>query len=180
MVHAPAWAGDDTAMAASPWRDRLGFCGGDPVDQPSGVLGPTQRATLRAVAARCKLEHDLLALFADRYQAFPAQLALSRTQAIAAIRPLLSRYGISDPSAMGGTGVMADAVTQADFDRLVAVGCADRAAALRITARLAAGSIWMLEFALAGLTAPDVRHTYLHLLTMAHQQLRTALAWSGR
>jgi hypothetical protein len=29
------------------------------------------------------------------------------------------------------------------------------------------------------LTAPDVRHTYLHLLTAAHQQVRTLQAWTG-
>jgi hypothetical protein len=33
--------------------------------------------------------------------------------------------------------------------------------------------------AVSGLGARDVRHTYLHLLTGAHQQVRLVQAWSS-
>jgi hypothetical protein len=178
--YAPTGNRPMAATAPPPWRDRAGFCGADPVDRPAGSLGPAQRATLQAVAARCKLGHDLLACFTDRYRVFPDELVVARTRELAAIGFLLTRYGLSDPTVMRRPGVMADAVTQADYDRLVAEGRAGRAAALEVTARLAAATIQMLDLALTGLTAADVRHTYLHLLMAAHQQLRTAQAWSSR
>ena len=56
------------------WRNRAGFCAVDALAQPAGTLDLAQRARLRALAARTKLAHDLVAAFADRYGAFPVQL----------------------------------------------------------------------------------------------------------
>jgi hypothetical protein len=49
---------------------------------------------------------------------------------------------------------------------------------LDVTARLASETIAAMPAALSGLTAHDVRHTYLHLLAGAHQQVRLVQAWS--
>jgi hypothetical protein len=169
-----------TASPARSWRDRSGFCGVDVLDQPSGVLDSVQRATLSVVAERCKIAHDLLAEFADRFEAFPAQLVTPRTQELAAVRLLLDRYGMADPTAGRDIGTFRDAATQAEYDRLLAYGGGSRAAALDVTTRLARGTAFLLERALPALTARDVRHTYVHLLVAAHQQVRITQAWGGR
>jgi len=57
--------GHSTTLTGA-WRDRTGFCGVDPLDQPAGSLDLGQREHLRVVAERIRLTHDLLAGFADR------------------------------------------------------------------------------------------------------------------
>ena len=56
------------------------------LDQPSGALTPAERVTLKTVLRFIRLEHDLLAAFADRYEPFPAQLVTAHTRTVAALR----------------------------------------------------------------------------------------------
>jgi hypothetical protein len=99
---------------------------------------------------------------------------------LAAVRVLLDRYGVWDPTDGLTRGVFADVSLQASYDRLPAEGLCSRADALRVTARLGADVVTLLEPALTDTDAPDVRHTYLHVLVAAHQQVRLAQRWSGR
>ncbi len=180
-VAAPALAQDRAAPAAPTavpmmgWRDRAGFCGMDLAGQPSGTLTATQRTSLRAVTERTRLAHDLYAAFADRYATFPAQLVLAETQQLETLRALLARYGEPDP--MAGR---LDPTLRAEYDRLRTYGDTSRAAALEVVRQMSRGTADLVQPELSGLTAPDVRHAYLHVLMAAGGHLRLAQAWRGR
>ena len=169
-------SGTVATQAPPLWRDRAGFCGMDFVGQPAGNLSAAQRATLREIAGRCRLGHDLLAAFADRYDTFPRQLVLTFTRELAAMQFLLGRYDGAEASTID----RGDPRDTSEYRRLLAEGSVGRSAALAVTARLAVDLIGIVEPALFALTAADVRHVYLHLLTSAHRQVRTVQAWGCR
>jgi len=162
------------------WRDRAGFCGMDLLDQPSGELSDGMKSLLSGLAEHTKLSHDLLAAFTDRYEVFPAQLVGARTRELSAIRLLLGRYGVPDPTAGLPAGKFLRSDMQFRYDRLLGEGMRDRISALAVGTRLADTTVTILDEALRHLDAPDVRHTFLHLVMAAHQQIRLAQAWSGR
>lgn len=162
------------------WRDRAGFCGMDLIDQPSGELPDAGKALLGELAERGKLSHDLLAAFTDRFEVFPGQLVGAQTRELAAIRVLLDRYGVPDPTAGRPAGEFARDDTRSRYDRLLAEGTRDRVSALAVGTRLAATTVAILDEALPRLDAPDVRHTLLHLLMASRQQIRLCQAWSCR
>jgi hypothetical protein len=135
---------------------------------------------LRALTERSKLAHDLVVAFADRYATFPAQLTDAPERQLSAMRVLLARYGVADPTARRHAGGFTGPGTRTDFRRLLARGCTGLAASLAVTARLASEMIVLLQAALHGLTAPDVRRIYLDALTSAQQQLREVQACSDR
>jgi hypothetical protein len=142
------------------------------LDDRPGVLTSGQRATLRALTERSKLAHDLVMAFADRYAAFPDEVVNARERELVAMRSLLARYGIADPTTRRHPGGFAGSATRIDYRRLRARGGAGLAAALDVTARLASETIVVVPAALSGLTARDVRHVYLDLLAGAREQIR--------
>ncbi len=168
-----------TAGAPTAWRDRPGFCGMDVVDQPSGTLDAAARAELRQFTERAKLARDLATAFADRYAAFPVPFVHAQTMRLTMLRVLLDRYAVDDPTP-GLDGHFPDPAVQAEYDRLLAQGRSGRTAALGVMRGLERRTAADLTTASTRATAPDVRHTYLHLLVAANRQLRAALAWSGR
>jgi hypothetical protein len=162
------------------WRDRAGFCGMDLLDQPSGSLTADMKVLLGDLAERIKMNHDLLGAFADRHEPFPGQMVGAQTRELAAVRVLLDRYGVPDPTAGLPAGEFVHDGAQFGYDRLLAEGMRDRASALAVVVRLADATVTTLDEALRHLDAPDVRHTFLHLIMTAHQQRRLAHAWSCR
>jgi hypothetical protein len=173
MVHAC------TATLQRNLRNRSNLRQPAALDGPPGVLTSGQRATLRALTERSKLVRDLVSAFADRYAAFPAQIVEAREQELATMRSLLARYGVADPITGRRHGGFAGPGTRTDYRRLLARGSTGLDRALDVTARLASETIVAMTAALMGLGAPDVRRTYLHLLTVAHQQVRQAQAGSA-
>lgn len=170
---------ESAAPFAGGWRDRPGFCGLDRLDQPSGTLDAAGRAELSTVAIRTKLAHDLYAAFADRYAPFPTGLAEARTMQLVMVRALLDRYGVDDPT-LEPAGRFPDPTVRAEYERLIAQGGADRAAAVRVIRDLERHTARTLTAALARTAAADVRQVYLHLLVAAERQSRKAQAWGGR
>ncbi|MFG1609705.1 hypothetical protein [Actinoplanes sp. NPDC049265] len=67
-------------MERTAWRDRSGFCGVEPLTSPVGIPRPADLRALSGIAGRVAGSHDLLAEFADRYAAFPAQLVTASAQ----------------------------------------------------------------------------------------------------
>jgi hypothetical protein len=157
-----------STVALAAWRDRSGFCGVQPPAVPSGFLRPAQIRHLSGIAGQVAVSHDLLAEFADRYAAFPGQLAAARTRELTAVRALLERYG-SDPH-----------FGYAVPDDLRERGLRSRTDALDVIVQLATGMIGAIEEALIGLEAVDVRMVYLGMLSAAHRQRRLAQAWGAR
>jgi hypothetical protein len=145
---------------------------------PSGTLTSTQKATLAAMAEEEKLAHDLYTAFAARYDA-PVfdRIAAAETRHLAAVRTLLKRYGVADPTAGKATGSFASATIQTTHDRLLNQGSASQQAALGVGVTVERDDIAALQQARSGLTTPDVRQLYSHLLTASRRHLTAFQAW---
>lgn len=87
---------------------RDGSCWWDQ-DAPAGELAGEQAATMVAVTEQAKLAHDLYAAFADQsdLRVFD-RLAVASARQLVALRELLDRYGIADPTSDLPDGQFAD------------------------------------------------------------------------
>lgn len=139
---------------------------------PTGTLSAEQKTTLAAMAQEEKLAHDLYTAFADRYDAVVFdRIVRSESRHLAAIRLLLDRYGLADPTVGRPAGQFSDDTVQATYDRLLAQGNANLSAALLVGQEVERTDIADLRAALAGLTAPDVTHVYAMLLNASERHL---------
>jgi hypothetical protein len=158
-----------------------GRCLDPAVTGAKGTLTEQQQATLIAMAQEEKLAHDLYAAFADRYDAVIFdRIAASETRHLTAVRFLLTRYGIADPTADRPAGAFSDPTVQGTYDRLLAQGRADQAAALRVGQEVERTDIADLRAALNGLTAADVTQVYTNLLHASQQHLNAFQRWNTR
>ena len=145
---------------------------------PSGTLTSTQKATLATMAEEEKLAHDLYAAFAARYDPVVFdRIAAAETRHRAAVRTLLGRYRVADPTAGKAAGSFASATVQATYDRLLQQGSASQRAALGVGVTVEQDDIAALQQARSGLTAQDVRQVYGHLLTASRRHLAAFQAW---
>jgi hypothetical protein len=144
-----------------------------------GELTAQQEATLAAMAQEEKLAHDLYVAFADRYDAMIFdRIAAAETQHLTIVRTLLARYGLTDPTAGLADGQFGDPTVQATYDRLLAQGRADLAAALQAGRTVEQTGIDDLRDALPELTAPDVTQVYQNLLRASQHHLAAFERWS--
>ncbi|MEU6538488.1 DUF2202 domain-containing protein [Streptomyces sp. NPDC047000] len=152
-----------------------GACGGTGTLAAKGTLSAAQQETLAGTAEEEKLAHDLYASFADRYDTpVFSRLAAAETRHLTAVRALLDRYDVTDPTAGRKTGEFADPAVKAAYDRLLGQGQGSEEAALKAGRTVEADDIAALTKALKGLTAPDARQVYGSLLT-ASQRHQDAL-----
>jgi hypothetical protein len=155
-----------------------GSCLDPAVTAPMGPLTGQQQATLVAMAQEEKLAHDLYAAFAGRYDAVIFdRIAASETQHLTAVRTLLARYGIADPTAGKPAGQFSDPTVQATYDRLLAQGRANQTAALQVGQQVEQTDIADLQAALNGLTAADVKQVYTNLLNASQRHLSAFQRW---
>src|SRR6266545_4238817 len=160
---------------------RDGSCAGLAVTAATGTLTEQQRTTLAAMAQEEKLAHDLYTAFADRYPAVVFdRIAASETRHLTAVRTLLARYGLADPTAGKPAGQFSDPAVPGSYDKLLAQGQANQAAALKVGETVEQTDIADLQAALNGLTAPDVRQVYTTLLTASRHHLTALQNWSAR
>ncbi|MFJ8962627.1 DUF2202 domain-containing protein [Lentzea sp. NPDC102401] len=160
-----------TIMPRGGQRD--GGCLGVPgVVDPSGTLTEVQRTALAANAEEEKLAHDLYTAFADRYD-LPIfdRIAAAETTHLDAVRTLMTRYGITDPTANQAPGHFATPAVQATYDQLLAEGTGSQDAALKVGRTVETADISLLRKSLDGLTAPDAQRVYGHLLTASQHHL---------
>jgi len=149
-----------------------GGCPGWAVTAAQGTLTERQTATLAGMAQEEKLAHDLYTAFADRYGAVVFdRIAASEIQHLTAVRTLLTRYGIADPTAGKPAGQFSDPAVQATYDTLASQGSASQQAALQVGAKVEQTDIADLTKALDGLTAPDVTQLYTHLRMASQHHL---------
>ncbi|GAA0247368.1 hypothetical protein GCM10010492_53790 [Saccharothrix mutabilis subsp. mutabilis] len=174
-MHGPgAGRGSDPGAVTMPrGGPRDGGCLAVPaIVDPSGTLTEAQRTALAANAEEEKLAHDLYTEFANRYdlRVFD-RIAASETAHLQAVRTLLSRYGIADPTADQAPGHFATPAVQATYDRLLAEGSAGQDAALEAGRTVETADIALLRESLDDLTAPDVQRVYDGLLTASQHHL---------
>ncbi|MGE5827114.1 MAG: DUF2202 domain-containing protein, partial [Micromonosporaceae bacterium] len=137
-----------------------------------GTLTEQQKTTLAAMAQEEKLAHDLYTAFGATYDAVVFdRIAASETQHLSVVRMLLDRYGLADPTAGKPAGQFSDPAVQATYDRLLAQGRANEAAALQVGEKVERTDIDHLKAAQNGLSAADVRQVYEHLLTASEHHL---------
>ncbi len=171
--------GPGPGVAAATMRDGDG-CRWDGTI-PTGTLTEQQRTTLAYNAEEEKLAHDLYAEFADRYDAaIFDRIAGAETHHLDAIRTLMDRYGVTDPTAGQARGSFATASTQATYDDLLAQGLTGERAALEAGRTVETDDIDQLRAALDGVTAPDVRRVYTNLVTASERHLDAFTAWPAR
>ena len=140
---------------------------------PSGALTADQKALLAGMADEEKLAQDLYAVLATTYPNVVQFSRITRSESmhLSAIRTLLSRYGITDPTAGLAAGDFASAATQALYSRLLASATSD-ASALAAGVAVEKDDIAALNTAKAGVTAPDVLQTYSRLLAASERHIK--------
>ncbi len=187
----PGGGGPGAGMGAGPgagvgMRAGAGMDAGDCLSLPgtaaSGTLSDPQRGALVGMARDEKLAGDLYRVFADRYPAVVVfgRVAAAEGQHLDAVRALLGRYGVTDPTAGRPAGVFSDATVQATYDRLLAQGRASQSAAIAVGQQVENLDIADLRTAQSGLTAPDVTQVYQRLLAASQRHLEVFTAWATR
>lgn len=177
-------AADDTTQTHAPGRGMRGGGGpgaGDTVGDcpctdtstyPSGTLTDAQKAALAGIAEEEKLAHDVYVVLADSTgDARFTRIAASESRHLEAVRAMLERYGIADPTAGRPDGSFASDEVRKLYDELVAEGTASLTAALGVGQKIEKLDIADLDKAAAGLDAPDVAAVYAHLKAGSERHL---------
>jgi len=174
--------GPGTPGTAGPGRGMGdGTCAGVQGVAPMGTLTDVQRTALAANAEEEKLAHDLYVALGDRYD-LPVfdRIATAETAHLRAVRTLMTRYGVSDPTAGQETGRFATPAVQKTYDDLLAKGLGGEQAALEVGKTVETTDIDGLRKALTGLTAPDVQRVYGHLVNASQHHLAAFDTWLTR
>jgi hypothetical protein len=150
----------------------MGMGGAGSSTAASGTLTSAQRSSLAAMADDEKLAHDVYTVLAAK---FPIDTQFSRivraeSMHLAAIRSLMARYGIADPTAGLPAGSFANAATTSLYTSLLASATND-ATALAAGVAVEKTDIADLTAAKAGVTAPDVLAVYSSLLAASQRHL---------
>lgn len=142
------------------------------ITAPMGTLTAAQRTELAAMAEEEKVAHDLYVALAAKYPAAPqfANIAKAEVQHLTAVRTVMTRYGIADPTAGFADGKFKSAAFQTLYNDLLA-GATDTAKALAAGIAVEKADIADLKAAMTGLTAPDVQQVYTNLLRGSERHL---------
>lgn len=138
----------------------------------SGTLTADQKADVAYMVEEEKLAHDVYVALAAKFPAdFQfARIANSEAQHEAALRTILTRYNLADPTA----GLAAGEFSTSDFQKLYSdlVAQATTAAnALEVGVAIEKLDIADLTSSLEGVTAPDVIQVYTNLRRASQQHL---------
>jgi hypothetical protein len=139
----------------------------------SGTLSDAQRAKVAGMAEEEKLAHDLYVALGAKYpdQRQFQNISKSETSHLAALRSIMTRYAIADPTAGKAAGEFSTPAVQALYDKLLAKGSANAAAALKVGVAVEKIDIADLKKAGVGVSAPDVKLVYSRLITGSRQHL---------
>ena len=167
-----AAAGQGAATGRGNGMQGGGMAGAGTALAASGTLTAGQKTALVGMADEEKLARDLYTVLATRY---PADVQFSRivraeSNHLAAVRTLLARYGVTDPTASLPAGSFANPATTSLYTGLLA-GATSDATALAAGVAVEKDDIAALNTAKAGVTAPDVLQVYSNLLTASQRHL---------
>lgn len=139
----------------------------------SGTLTDKQKAELAAMAEEEKLAHDVYVTLATSYPDSVQFVKIPEAESrhLDAVRRMLDRYGIADPTLGMATGEFATPAVKALFNDLVAQATT-RQAAYDVGITIEKQDIADLKAAQVGLKAPDVRFVYNRLLQGSSNHLR--------
>lgn len=139
---------------------------------PMGTLSAAQKAELVAMVEEEKLAHDVYVAIAAKFPTLVqfSNIARSELQHETALRSLLTKYGIDDPTAGLASGKFATPAVQALYTKLVA-DASSTTAAYAVGVTIEKLDIADLTDAISGLTAPDVLQVYTNLRTASQRHL---------
>ena len=140
----------------------------------SGTLTDEQKQVLANMAEEEKLAHDVYVALGAKYpedQQF-AHISKSETRHLEAVRALLARYQVADPTAGQAEGSFASVRFQDLYNQLTA-SATTSADALQAGVTIEQTDIADLEAAKAAVAAaPDVSSVYSHLITASQHHLQ--------
>ncbi len=143
---------------------------------PGETLSAAEQATLAYMREEEKLAHDVYAqfdtLYAGSVKIF-GNIAISETTHTEAVRQLLLRYNLSDPSATLAPGLFQNATLQALYTQLVATGSPSLTAALKVGATIEELDMIDIKAALLNVDNQDIRVVYESLLKGSRNHLRS-------
>ncbi len=150
-----------------------GMSGLDLTGVASGTLTADQKTKLAGMAEEEKMAHDLYVALAAKYPADHqfANIAKAETKHLTAVRTLLTRYGIADPTAGKAEGSFASERMQTLYNQLLA-GATTSQAALAAGVTVEKTDIADLANAKVGVTAPDVNLVYTNLTQGSEHHLK--------
>ncbi len=139
---------------------------------PTGTLTDTQKQTLMRNAEEEKLAHDVYVKLADssgdvRF----TRIAAAELQHLRAVRTVLARYGVEDPTRGKAEGEFATRSVAADYHRYVDAGSQSAEKALEVGRRIERADITVLQQAERGLDAPAVHALYENLQRASQMHL---------
>lgn len=156
-------------------------CAGLAPSAPTGDLGQAQRAALVDAAGREKLAADLAEAFAERYDAVVFdRIAAAESRHLNALRALLDRYGLTDPTEGKPAGEYGDPALQERYEQLLRQGRTGQQAALEAGRAVEETQVRELTELLDGLGAPDVQQVATRLLEASRTHLTAFDDWMGR
>ncbi len=136
-------------------------------------LTAAQAADLRAMAEEEKVARDLYLAFAARYPSRVFDnIAKAESAHLSAVRTLLSRYGIADPTAGRAAGSFDSSWARSLYGSLLAQGSVSETAAFGVGKAVEVDDIARLDAALGRATQADVRQVYANLRKASTQHLR--------
>ena len=125
----------------------------------SGTLTADQKQQLAAMAEEEKLAHDVYTVLGERTgDARFTRIAASEQQHLTAVRVLLTRYGVTDPTQGRDAGEFASAATTKAYSAYVSKGSASLEAALGVGRTIESADIADLKAAVKGLDASGRQH----------------------
>jgi hypothetical protein len=138
----------------------------------SGTLTTSQKTALAAMAEEEKLAHDVYVALAAEFPADYQFARISNAEAMhqSAIRTLMTRYAIADPTAGLPAGEFSSDAIQTRYDDLTAAATT-AANALAVGVTVEKRDIADLTSALDGITAPDVAQVYTNLRVASQRHL---------
>lgn len=139
----------------------------------TGTMTAAQKAELAFMAEEELVAHDLYTAFAGLYDTpVFSRVANSESKHLEAVRNLMERYGVTDPTVDHVAGVFSDESLQKLYDELLAQGQANQDGALEAGRTVEKTDIEGLTAAVEGATtAPDARAVYTRLLEASKHHL---------
>ncbi len=132
-------------------------CAAEPGSGDLAALGEDGIADLVTWVEEEKVAFDLYTAFGDMYDARQFdRIAASEASHMAAVRTLLTTYGLDDPTVGAVAGVFDNPDLQALYDTLYAQGSESESAALEVGVAVEQDDIQLIEKALGDVTATDV------------------------
>lgn len=139
----------------------------------TGTMTEEQKAELAFMAEEELVAHDLYTAFAGMYDApVFSRVANSESKHLEAVRNLMERYGVTDPTVDHAAGVFSDESLQKLYDELLVQGQASQEGAFEAGRTVEKTDIEGLTAAADGATtAPDAKAVFTRLLEASKHHL---------